>query len=214
MKFKVGDRVVGNKKANSIYNVTCEGWQGEVVEVRNDDCIVVQDKSTKLVQPRYPVGVDYFDLLAPAVAAEKIIITTDGTKTTARMYRGKALVKSAEATCSPRDTFDFETGAALAVDRLLGCGLEEPAAFDKSLLTPGRFGRMDDGVWFVVVDDRLTYFTGAEGYDYIVNLNDSGQFPNQETRVDCVVDTVSLCSAKAMARCNDFVWVRPGAKFE
>ena len=32
MKFKIGDIVIGNKKANR-YNFTTEGWIGEVVKV-------------------------------------------------------------------------------------------------------------------------------------------------------------------------------------
>lgn len=51
---------------------------------------------------------------------EKIIITTDGTTTTARRYKGKELLGSAEAKCSPADTFDFECGARLAFGRLVG----------------------------------------------------------------------------------------------
>lgn len=51
---------------------------------------------------------------------EKIIITHDGTTTLARMYNGNAVIKTATAKRCPEDTFDFEIGARLAMDRLIG----------------------------------------------------------------------------------------------
>lgn len=50
----------------------------------------------------------------------KILITTDSHTTTARLYDGKKVTKTAEAKCSPDDKFDFGTGAKLAFDRLMG----------------------------------------------------------------------------------------------
>lgn len=49
----------------------------------------------------------------------KIIITTDGKTTTARLYDGKNVIKTAKAECSPEDDFCFEVGAKLAFDRLM-----------------------------------------------------------------------------------------------
>lgn len=51
---------------------------------------------------------------------EKIVITTDGRTTKARHYTGKELTGEAVAVCSPSDSFDFKTGARIAIDRLLG----------------------------------------------------------------------------------------------
>lgn len=48
----------------------------------------------------------------------KIVITTDGKNTLARLYENGKVIKTAEAKCSPSDTFDFETGAKLAFERL------------------------------------------------------------------------------------------------
>lgn len=53
-------------------------------------------------------------------APQKIVITTDGKTTLARLYDGKTVVKAAEAVCSPSDTFDFNVGAKLAMERLTG----------------------------------------------------------------------------------------------
>lgn len=49
----------------------------------------------------------------------KIVITTDGRITTAKLYRHGELTQKAVVTCSPEDTFDFATGAELALDRLI-----------------------------------------------------------------------------------------------
>jgi hypothetical protein len=49
----------------------------------------------------------------------KIVITTDGASTLARLYDGDKVVKRAEAKCAPSDTYDFTTGANLAYDRLM-----------------------------------------------------------------------------------------------
>ena len=54
-----------------------------------------------------------------AVSRPKIVITTDGKTTTAKMYKGKKLLKAAESSCSPEDTFDFAVGAKIAFDRLM-----------------------------------------------------------------------------------------------
>lgn len=48
----------------------------------------------------------------------KIVITSDGKTTLARLYEGKKVVKSAEAKCSPDDEFDFTKGAKIAFERL------------------------------------------------------------------------------------------------
>lgn len=56
----------------------------------------------------------------PAIMPQKIIVTTDGKTTLARLFDGKTMVKRAEAKCSPSDVFDFGVGAELAVNRLMG----------------------------------------------------------------------------------------------
>lgn len=53
------------------------------------------------------------------VADEKIVITHDGKTTTATMYCDDGTKKVATARCAPEDTFDFNVGAKLAMDRLM-----------------------------------------------------------------------------------------------
>lgn len=41
-KFKVGDLVIGNEKADDMYTITRTGWRGEVVSVNGDTIVVRQ----------------------------------------------------------------------------------------------------------------------------------------------------------------------------
>ena len=63
---------------------------------------------------------------------QKIVITSDGKETLARLYDGKKVVKKATAQCSPNDTFDFKTGAMLAFERLMNDG-KKPLTFREKL---------------------------------------------------------------------------------
>ena len=65
---------------------------------------------------------EFADHLVPVTeqndSTKKIVITTDGKTTTAKMYDGKSCIKVSEARCCPSDTFDFQTGAEIALNRL------------------------------------------------------------------------------------------------
>ena len=61
----------------------------------------------------------YVDESHLIIANGKIVITTNGTETLARLYEGNKVVKRATAKCSPDDTYNFETGAKLAFERLI-----------------------------------------------------------------------------------------------
>lgn len=98
---------------------------------------------------------------------QKIIITTDGKTTTARMFEGKKLIKSAEAKCNPKDKFDFETGAKIAFDRLVD---REEKVKPKDLLKNGVFGKTADNDWFVVVGDSVIYKRGM--YDIVEEFSE------------------------------------------
>lgn len=61
----------------------------------------------------------------------KIVITTDGKTTTAKLYDGRKTIREAKAVCSDSDTFDFNIGAGIALARLtgrpfLGVNLSQP----------------------------------------------------------------------------------------
>ena len=117
MKFKVGDIVRGMKK--SPYGITNENMtKGEVVAVGSyddDDDIIVKVLEHKIAPSAegsyHPVNSKYFELYD----YNKIVITTDGNKTLARLYENNEVIRTAEAKCSP----NFETGAKLAFERLM-----------------------------------------------------------------------------------------------
>ena len=122
-KFKVGDMVIGNSYH---YVHTCKGWIGRVTKVNGNGTFEARGKSKTGVEVTFTgLEPEYFDLYTKDQPT-KIVITTDGKTTTAKMYRDKSVVKVATIKCHPDDRFDFEVGARIAFDRLVGCKKEEP----------------------------------------------------------------------------------------
>lgn len=115
--FKLGDKV--RAKHNAPYGITTNGWVGEVVKICNNNNMVVHGKGAcgkKKDGCGFTVSPMYFE----KVCDNKVVITTDGITTTAKLYDGKTVVKTAEAKCAPDDEFNFETGARIAFNRLTG----------------------------------------------------------------------------------------------
>ena len=61
-KFKIGDWVIGNSKANHRYAVTTEGWSGQVTKVREDGYITVKGKYNDDNDEYHDLDPDRFDL--------------------------------------------------------------------------------------------------------------------------------------------------------
>lgn len=80
--------------------------------------------------------------IAGLARENKIVITTDGTETLARLYDGNKVIKTATAKCSPADKFSFETGAKIAFERLFDSEeKEEPKYFNgKAVCVRGELG--------------------------------------------------------------------------
>lgn len=135
MKFKIGDRVKavraidGNKKTlNKIGTVIHVELGHYSIAVNFDDNIGGHTFSSRynfdhsMVKPKHGWWCDENDLVkVENNLLEKIVITTDGKITTAKLYDGKKFVKKAKASCSPEDEFNFDTGALIAFSRLIGC---------------------------------------------------------------------------------------------
>ena len=109
-KFKVGDMVIGNHPTR--YGVTREGWIGRVTRVASNGLFFAKGEEGVEFDDLEP---RYFNLYADS---KKIVITHDGKTTTATLYKNDKLVESEVAKCSPEDTFDFNVGAKLALERL------------------------------------------------------------------------------------------------
>lgn len=129
-KYKVGDKVVVKK------NIACEDRYGMYGEA-NQECVVTASMAKRAGQVvtishvrdcgdyhRYYIEEDYWNWVdgmfeGLAKDPEKIVITHDGKKTTATLYRENGSKEQATAKCAPEDTFDFNVGAKLAMERLM-----------------------------------------------------------------------------------------------
>jgi hypothetical protein len=132
MKFKVGDRVMGNEKANK-YGITIKGWTGTVTQVYKSHFCAREDGDTT----NFPLDYDCFDLVN---TNQTITIYRKDRDVIATIKEGKKVVKSGKATCNPADKFNFEYGAKLAFARLMGMEVKtEAAAFDWSAFKSGKF---------------------------------------------------------------------------
>lgn len=188
-KFKVGDKIIGNEKAGRY-----AGWKGTVIEITGPNSFTAKGDPLPSMETNVPYIVkgsihpEHYDLIQDS---KKIVVTFAGATTTAKLYDGKKLIKTAEAKCSPEDKFDFKIGASLAVERLLGEPKKSPQ-FDKSLLTTGRFGCVCKDQWFVMVNDKLIYSSG--GFDELIAISDGGKFPSGR-KITRIVEAASFNDA-------------------
>ena len=112
-KFKVGDRVrVVHEYPGGILSGFYDGETGVLISIRP----APRDSFPYMVRfhDKYICSVAEIELIQQPV----IVITTDGKTTTATKRLGKQVLCTASAVCSEDDTFDFNTGAELAFQRL------------------------------------------------------------------------------------------------
>lgn len=118
-KYKVGDKVrivdKWDPKGTQNKNGKMNKWLGQTMTVRN-----VLGSYYEMDEDSGRWAWDLSTIAGLAEAENKIVITTDGSTTTARLYDGKKVVKIASARCCEDDPFDFATGARIAFDRLIG----------------------------------------------------------------------------------------------
>lgn len=115
-KFKVGDKVIGNHPTK--YTFTRKGWKGIVTKIHESGMFTAKGYGNENHNhPFNGLDPEYFDLNTES--DQKIVITHDGKTTTATMYCDDGTKKVATARCAPEDTFDFNIGAKLAMDRLM-----------------------------------------------------------------------------------------------
>lgn len=137
---------------------------------------------------------------------QKIIITADSKTTTARLFDGKSLIKSADAKCHPDDKFDFEIGTKIAFDRLVD---REEKVKPKELLKNGFFGKTNEDEWFVFVDGMFVYENG--NYDIIEDINENLIFCYKGSirPVNVLVKSNCFKNAKLNFKLNkDVIWRR------
>lgn len=127
MKYKVGDKVrvrddlelgkwysMNNHTFSDFVNSKMITFKGKEVTILADNCfgmyLIKEDNG------EWHWTDEMFSGLATSLP--KVVITTDGKTTTAKMYEGKKVLKTAKSQCSPEDTFDFAVGAKLALERV------------------------------------------------------------------------------------------------
>lgn len=127
MKHKIGDKVrvrddleldkwysMSNHKFSDFVNSEMIMFKGKEVTISDDNfCGMYRIKEDN---GEWHWTDEMFSGLATSLP--KVVITTDGKTTTAKMYEGKKLLKTAASKCSTGDTFDFAVGAKLALERV------------------------------------------------------------------------------------------------
>ena len=134
MRYKVGDKVrIVSKWGEGCchsQNGEMDKWLGKVMTVRYVGIKLY--RMVEDIEDNEWGGWIWTERSIEGIACEnKIVITTDGAETLARLYDGKKVIKTATAKCSPDDKFSFETGAKIAFERLFDSEeKEEPKLFN------------------------------------------------------------------------------------
>lgn len=123
MKYKVGDKVRIIDKWVAGCNQNRAGqmdhWLGKVMTI----CKIFDNRAYFMEEDRGEHCGDGWlwneKCIAGLADNHKIVITSDGKETLARLYDGEKVIKSAVAKCSPDDKFSFNFGANLAFERLM-----------------------------------------------------------------------------------------------
>lgn len=120
MKYKVGDRIRVRKDLKVFHFYGGIGFVAGMHIYRGEICTVSKIVDGRTYRFKEDKGAwAWSDEMLEPFRDEKIVITTDGVTTTAKKYDGKKIVKEAKAVCSKDDTFNFDVGAKLAMERLM-----------------------------------------------------------------------------------------------
>lgn len=127
-KYKVGDKVrIVSKRTAEHWNPQMGKWLGRVMTIRRDeiDWGTGEHFGYKMEEDQSEGLYGWFwwdDMIAGLANPDRnslvVEIQFDGNTTRATLIKDGREVKSAEARCSPEDTFDRGEGAKVAVNRL------------------------------------------------------------------------------------------------
>lgn len=162
MKYKVGDKVRIVSEWDNSCHQNSEGkmdkWLGKVMTIRAHRYGCSYKMKEDETEHRGDGWLWNENCIAGLACEKKIVITSDGEKTLARLYDGKKVVKTATAKCSPDDKFDFETGATIAFERLFGSEEKEgPKHFN------GKAVCVDEHLGFTV--GKIYEFVNGQCFD-------------------------------------------------
>lgn len=164
MKYKVGDKV---RIVSEWHNGCCQDdsgeidkWLGKVMTVRYVGKLLY--RMVEDTKDNDGEGWLWTENCIAGLAREnKIVITTNGTETLARLYDGNKVIKTTTAKCSPDDNFSFETGAKIAFERLIDHAEKEPKYFNGKVVCVNKYAGFTVGKIYKFVngqcfDDKKT----------------------------------------------------------
>lgn len=125
-KYKVGDRVrIVSERPQRRWNPDMDKYLGKTMTVIASGRNSRGDTYYRAVEDRTSKGIWWYwyeDMIAGLAEPERepctVELRFDGMITTAVLKRGGRDVKTAEARCSPKDTYSRAEGARVAVERL------------------------------------------------------------------------------------------------
>lgn len=127
-KYKIGDKVrIVSERTAEHWNPQMDKWLGRVMTIRKDEADIVTGEhfGYKMEEDLKEGLYGWFwwdDMIAGRANPDRssliVEIQFDGNTTRATLIKDGREVKSAEARCSPSDTFDRGEGAKVAVNRL------------------------------------------------------------------------------------------------
>jgi hypothetical protein len=177
MKYKVGDkvRIVSKWPEDGIQNSDglMDKWLGKTMTIKAEilgGYFMKEDQRDRPVLGGWLWSDDLIEGLAQE-CKQKIVITSDGVETLARLYDGKRVVARGVAKCSPEDTFDFMTGAKLATERLTA---EKPEPEKKVEYKPGDWVRIVGNTsprHFYEIGDTVKVLRGRSGSSNYTSLH-------------------------------------------
>lgn len=144
-KYKVGDRVriVNRRTEHMNFFGDMDKWLSQTMTIRaelGNGYRMVEDAGEHFGSGWYWDD----DMIASLAEFQmerhddndlSVVIRFDGNKTTARLMRGKDIVKTATAQRNPADKYSHAKSAALAVERLFEKKARKPKAGDKFVVT-------------------------------------------------------------------------------
>ena len=166
MKYKVGDKV----RIVSEWGEGCgqnergkmNKWLGKNMTIRDISYGCYYKMKEDVAECRGDGWLWNENCIAGFACENKIVITSNGVETLARLYDGNKVIKTATAKCSPDDKFSFETGAKIAFERLFdGEEKEEPKYFSGKVVcvkpsTGFTVGRIYEFIEGQCLDDQKT----------------------------------------------------------
>lgn len=197
-KYKVGDRVrIVSERPQRRWNPDMDKYLGKTMTVIASGRNSRGDTYYRAVEDRTSKGIWWYwyeDMIAGLAEPERepctVELRFDGMITTAVLKRGGRDVKTAEARCSPKDTYSRAEGARVAVERLFDKKRKEdkpkeskPKIGDKFVVTGNRpFGECHN--YFRI--GEIVTLVGPE-----ISCTEERVFKNrvgweQVVRMDCV----------------------------